>query len=66
VAQRGLEIGDVIVHHAHFALPDTATGTYQLRLGLYSPDTGQRLTVTAPKGSTADHVLLSPIEVTAQ
>ncbi len=64
VAQRGLEVGDVIVEHARIALPkDTAPGEYQLRVGLYSPDTGQRLTVTAPNGSTADHVLLSPIEI---
>jgi hypothetical protein len=61
IAQRGLEVGDVVVQHARIALqPDTPPGTYQVRLGLYSPDTGQRLTVN---GTSTDHVLLSPIRI---
>ncbi len=63
VARRGLEVGDVIVQHARIPIkPDAQPGAYQLRLGLYSPDTSRRWTAN---GTSADHILLSPVEVAA-
>lgn len=61
IAQRGLEVGDVVIQHARLPIhADTSPGTYQVRLGLYSPDTSQRLMVN---GTATDHVLLSPIQI---
>lgn len=45
-ALRGLEPGDVLVHSVQLELPaETAPGPYDLLLGLYSPQSGQRLPV---------------------
>lgn len=45
-ALRGLEPGDVLVHSVQLELPaETAPGQYELLLGLYSPQSGERLLV---------------------
>jgi hypothetical protein len=65
-ALRGLEIGDVIVQHVRVPVaPDVLPGTYNLELGVYSPDTMQRWPVrsSALPNLTADRVLLTPVEV---
>ncbi len=65
-ALRGLEIGDVIVQHVRVPLaPDVLPGTYNLELGVYSPDTMQRWPVrsSALPNSSADRVLLTPVQV---
>lgn len=59
-ALRGLEEGDIIVMPAAVDLSsDAPTGTYTVRVGLYSPQSGDRLPVGA-----ADHVQLGTLEVT--
>lgn len=55
-ALTGLEAGDLIVQHVVLPVPvSTPSGNYALRLGLYSPQTGQRLAIV---GETADFVTL--------
>lgn len=41
--------------------PDTPTGSYQLEIGLYIAETGQRLQVQAPNQPDADQIYLEPI-----
>jgi hypothetical protein len=43
--------------------PDTPAGSYQLEIGLYIAETGQRLQVVQPNGSESDAVLLESITV---
>jgi hypothetical protein len=62
-ALSGLERGDQIVHQVTLALPgDLSPGAYRLLVGLYSPQSMQRLPARLP-GGTADHVVLAEIEV---
>jgi hypothetical protein len=66
-ALRGLEIGDVIVQRVRAPLnPDMTSGTYDVQLGVYSPDTMTRWLLRLPSGVTADRVLLSPVQITAR
>ena len=59
-ALRGLEAGDIIVMPAPLELgSDVQPGNYILRLGLYSPQSGERLLV-----GEADHVQIGTLEVT--
>jgi len=59
-ALRGLEEGDIIVMPAPLELSsDVEPASYILRLGLYSPQSGARLTVQA-----ADHVQIGTLTVT--
>jgi 4-amino-4-deoxy-L-arabinose transferase-like glycosyltransferase len=45
-------------------LAGTPPGSYQIEIGLYRPDTGQRLQVTDSSGATAgDRVLIGPLVV---
>ena len=54
--------GDLIFQRSRFTLPaDLAPGRYQIEIGWYHPETGERLLL--PDGS--DRLLLDPIEVTA-
>jgi 4-amino-4-deoxy-L-arabinose transferase-like glycosyltransferase len=63
-ALRGLEVGDVIVQHVRIPImPDAPAGIYNLQVGLYATDTGQRWTVHTPSGQETDRVILSPIEI---
>jgi hypothetical protein len=65
-AVRGLEVGDVVVHHVQIPIPaDTAPGLYRLQVGLYSPNTMARWPVQTPDG-TIDRVWLPEVEVLAQ
>lgn len=43
--------------------PDTPPGSYQLEIGLYIAETGQRLQVVQPNGSESDAVFLESITV---
>ena len=59
-ALRGLEEGDILVMPAELDLSTTVEpGSYLLRVGLYSPQSGARLPVQA-----ADHVQLGTLAVT--
>ncbi|MBU0704215.1 MAG: glycosyltransferase family 39 protein [Chloroflexi bacterium] len=63
-AVRGLEIGDVIVHHVRIPIPAGAeSGTYRFRLGIYSPDTMVRWAVQTPDGEVNNQIWLSEMEV---
>ena len=63
-AVRGLEIGDVIVHHVRIPVPvGTAPGTYRLQLGIYSPDTLTRWPVQTSDGVVNDRVWLPEVTV---
>lgn len=58
-ALRGLEAGDIIVMPATVELSNTVQpGSYPIRLGLYSPQSGVRLTV-----QEADHLQIGTLEV---
>jgi hypothetical protein len=51
-ALRGLEMGDVIAQHVRIPLePDTPAETYQLQVGLYDSNSGQRWQAQTPTGS---------------
>jgi hypothetical protein len=66
-AVRGLEIGDVVVHHVQIPIPaGTAPGLYRLQVGLYSPNTMARWPVQTPDGVTIDRVWLPEVEVLAR
>ena len=66
-ALRGLEIGDVIAQRVRVPLrPDTTSGTYDVQVGVYSPDTMARWPLRLPSGASADRVLLSPVQITAR
>lgn len=65
-ALAGLEVGDIILQNARIQIPeDTMPGEYLLRVGLYSPQTGQRL--EAKSGAeTTDFVSLIQMSIIAQ
>jgi hypothetical protein len=64
-ALRGLEAGDVIVQHVRIPIKsDAAAETYNLQVGLYATDRGQRWNAHTPSGQATDRVILSPIEIT--
>jgi hypothetical protein len=59
------EPGDLWLQVHHLPIPSNAApGRYQIELGLYVPDTMQRLAVRASNVPVADRLLLQPIEVT--
>jgi len=63
-AVRGLEAGDVIVHHVRIPVPiEAKPGMYRLQVGVYSPDTMTRWQVQTPDGVVIDRVWLPEIEV---
>jgi len=63
-ALRGLEVGDVIVQHVRIPIkPDANAGTYNLQIGLYATDSGQRWIAKPPTGQATDRVILAPIEI---
>lgn len=62
-ALRGLEPGDIIAHRLTLHLEgDISPGSYLLRVGLYSPQSGERLRLQGDAGG-GDHVLLGSLEV---
>ena len=63
-ALRGLEVGDVIVQHVRVPIkPDAAAGSYNLQVGLYATDSGQRWIAKTPSKQATDRVIVSPIEM---
>jgi hypothetical protein len=65
-ALTGLETGDIIIHSIQLRLPEeTPPASYQLNVGLYSPQSLQRLPVIWD-GETADLVTLTQITVVAE
>ena len=62
-ALRGLEPGDIVVQAASLDLPpDLPAGEYRLLVGLYSPQSGQRLSVGGVEPST-DFVEMATVTV---
>lgn len=62
-ALAGLEPGDMIFQKAQINIAqDTPPGTYQLRVGLYSPQTWLRLPVTS-RGEQTDFVTLTQVSI---
>ncbi len=62
-ALTGLETGDIITQSVQVQVPeDTPPAVYQLRVGLYSPQSWQRLPVVW-SGEATDSVTLGPITV---
>jgi hypothetical protein len=43
--------------------PETLPGRYWLQVGLYSLDTGQRLSIVESGQPVSDRILLTPVEV---
>jgi hypothetical protein len=65
-ALTGLENGDIIIQAVQIQVPeDTAPDSYQLQIGLYSPQSRQRLHVTSSAEPT-DVVTLTPITIVAE
>lgn len=64
-ALTGLEAGDVIVQRVTLDVPrDIPTGDYYLRVGLYLPQTGDRLTAVVPDGTTSNFITLPlPVQI---
>jgi hypothetical protein len=61
-ALRGLEPSDVVVHQLEIELPDgLAAGEYPILVGLYSPQSGERLLIAGPP--PADHAQVGRIRV---
>ena len=64
VPVEGWRAGDVIVQAASFEVPDgLGAGRYWLQVGMYDPQTMERLPVLVDGASIADRILLSPMEV---
>lgn len=62
-ALRGLEAGDVLVHTLQLELPgELAAGTYDLLVGLYSPQSGQRVAVLE-ENNPGDFLRLDPVVI---
>ncbi len=62
-ALMGLERGDIIKQVVWVQVPEeTPGGTYQIVVGLYSPQTWQRFTITSPT-EAGDFVTLTPITI---
>jgi hypothetical protein len=65
-AVTGLETGDMINQSVQLQVPDdTPPGSYRIRVGLYSPQSWQRLPVTWA-GEMADFITLTPIRVVTE
>ena len=63
-ALRGLEPGDVIVQHVEMDIAEgAAPKSYDLLVGVYSPQDWQRL-VTAQGDATRDYAIIGAVEVT--
>ena len=63
-AVRGLETGDLIVHHVQIPISvDITPGMYRLQLGVYSPDTLIRWPMQTPDGVIGDRIWLPEVEV---
>ncbi|MDQ3250086.1 MAG: hypothetical protein M3Q45_12875, partial [Chloroflexota bacterium] len=62
-ALRGLEAGDVIVQRAPLTLGESVQpGVYSLLVGLYSPQSGERLPASGPEAQP-DHAVVGQLEV---
>lgn len=60
-ALTGLEPGDIIVQPVTLSVQETAVpGDYAVRVGLYSPQSGQRLPLVSPVGA-GDAFLLTSV-----
>ena len=60
-ALTGLEPGDIIVQPVTLSVQETAVpGDYAVRVGLYSPQSGQRLPLVSPVG-VGDAFLLTSV-----
>jgi 4-amino-4-deoxy-L-arabinose transferase-like glycosyltransferase len=65
-ALTGLERGDIITQAIQVQIPeDTPPAIYQLRVGLYSPQSWQRFPVSW-RGQTSDFITLTPITIVAE
>ena len=59
-----LQIGDRFVQqHTLTVQPDAPVGEYHLQLGLYRPDTGERLLIGLDNGQTADRVWVGDVRI---
>ena len=64
VGVASLRPGDVVVQLHPLPIPkDTAPGVYQVEIGVYHPDTMQRLSIYDGEAVVADRLLLEPIEI---
>jgi hypothetical protein len=56
--------GDVIAdNYGVLVLPGTPPGEHQLEIGMYSPETGERLPVLADEEPVGERILLQPVQV---
>lgn len=54
--------GEVVIDEYTITLAELPSGTYPIELGLYLPQTGQRLLATLPNGTTSDVIYTEPLE----
>lgn len=61
----GWQRGDIIVQHIRFTVPaDAPPDEYQIEIGLYTADDGQRFVISEDDQEVADRLLLQPVQVT--
>jgi hypothetical protein len=57
--------GEIVIERRTIPVEvDAPSGTYHLIVGLYDPDTVQRLPVTLPGGALTDAIPLGEVEIT--
>ncbi len=65
VSPYGWQRGEVLVQHIRLTVPATAPpGEYQVEIGVYTADDGQRFAILDGDEKVADRLLLRPAEVT--
>lgn len=64
VSPHGWQRGDIIVQHTRLTVPPgTPPGEYQIEIGTYTADDGQRFAVFEGEEKVADRLLLRPVQV---
>ncbi len=59
----GWREGDVFAQVNHLNLPDDASGTVWIQIGLYNLDSGTRLPVIVNNAEVDQRLLLKPLEI---
>jgi len=65
VSPSGWQRGDVVVQYTRLTVPpDAPPGEYQVEIGVYTADDGQRSAIFEGDEEVADRLLLQPVQVT--
>ena len=61
VPVEGWRLGDTLIQQVSLPLPKDLPGTYGIQVGVYNPETMERLAVLAHGNRIADRILLEPV-----